>query len=223
MKIAIVITIAAMAVALSGCVSTANVPVPKARFSQAGGSSISITSRPRPDFADFKPSNAMFGAVGGLAAVSSGNELIRKYDVQDPAALIAKELCDHLARLFKVVPQGAIQIPVGSTDAKEIAISAANKADLVLDVQTVNWSCVYLPLKWTRYRVIYTVKMRLVDAKKQELVAEGFFAWKTPDGAPNPTYDELFADNARVLREQLVEARRAATEYFRSQILGETG
>lgn len=223
MKKIILIISAILTLCLAGCVSTANVAIPKARLAQSAGLTVSATSRPRPDFADFKPSNAMFGAIGGLASVSSGNEWIRKFDVQDPATIIAKELADHLARDFKVAPQSAMQIPVSSTDPKEIAAAAMGKTDLVLDVQTVNWSCFYLPLKWARYRVIYSVKLRLIDVKKQEMIAEGFFAWKTPDEAYNPTYDELFANNADGLRKQLEEARKAATEYFRTQILNEEG
>jgi hypothetical protein len=208
-----------LTVCLAGCVSTANVAIPKARLAQAAGSTVASTSRPRPAFADFKPSNAMFGAIGGLAAVSSGNELIRKYAVEDPATILARELTDHLAASFKLVPQSAVQIPIDSGDTKAIAAAAAGKADFVLDLQTVNWSCIYLPMKWTRYRVMYSVKLRLIDVKKQESVAEGFFAWKTPDGAYNPTYDELFENNADGLRKQLEEARKAATEHFRTQTL----
>ncbi|MFI5357059.1 MAG: hypothetical protein ACHQ4G_06975 [Opitutales bacterium] len=231
MKTTSILLSAVIALVVSGCVSTANISIPKARLAQAAGSTIVVSSREKPDFADMKPSNAMFGAlggavggaIGGMAAVSSGNALIMKYNVQDPAATIAKELCAYLTARFKVVQYAGKAVAVKTTDINEIANAAGHGADLVLDVQTVNWSCIYLPLKWTRYRVIYTVKIRLIDVKKREMIAEGFFAWKTPDGAYNPTFDELFANGAEILRQQLDEASKAATEHFKTEVLNEKG
>jgi hypothetical protein len=211
------------ALVVSGCVSTANVTAKKGSLSQSAGLSLAVSERPLPAFADMKPSNAMFGAIGGLASVASGNELVKKNAVADPASEIASSLSDHLATAFKVVPQSTTRIPVNTGDTKELSEVAKGKAELLLDVQTVNWSCVYLPLKWTRYRVIYSAKLRLIDVRKQEMMAEGFFVWKTPDGGTNPTYDELFENGAAGLRKQLDEARRAATDYFKVQILAEKG
>jgi uncharacterized lipoprotein YajG len=204
---------------LTGCVSTTNVPIPQNRQAQLSGATLAVTERPIPAFADFKPSNAMFGMVGGLAAVGSGNELIRKYDIKDPAPKIGEALAQHLAAGWQVKPLTSVTVPIDTASVEEIAKAAAGKADLVLDVQTVNWSLFYLALKWNRYQVMYTVKLRLIDALKKELIAEGFHAWKTPESTGYSTHDELFADNAAVLRQRLDDGANAAIEAFRSGIL----
>jgi hypothetical protein len=206
------------AVFLTGCVSTTNVPIPQNRLAQLSGATLAVTSRPIPAFADFKPSNAMFGMIGGLAAVGSGNDLIRKYDIKDPAPKIGDALMQHLATTWQVKPQPGVTVPI-DTGNVEIAKAAMGKADVVLDIQTVNWSLIYLALKWNRYQVIYTVKLRLIDVRKKELIAEGFNAWKTPESTGYSTYDELFANNAAVLRQRLDDGATSAIDAFRSGIL----
>jgi hypothetical protein len=204
---------------LTGCVSTTNVPIQQNRRAQLSGATLAVTSRPLPAFADFKPSNAMFGIVGGLASVSSGNELIRQHDIKDPAPKIGDALAQHLASAWQMKPVSGVTVPIDTGNVEEIAKAAAGKADVVLDIQTVNWSLFYLALKWSRYQVVYTVKLRLIDARKKELIAEGFNAWKTPESTGYSTYDELFADNAAILRQRLDEGAKAAIDAFLSGIL----
>lgn len=206
----------------TGCVSTKNVASKKGDLARFQGATLALTTRPTPDFADFKPSNAMFGAIGGLASVASGNDLIRENRVPDPAAKIGSELAAHLSAKYgvQVVP-GLASAEVDGTSVAEIAAPFAGKAALLLDVQTVNWSCVYLPLNWTRYRVIYTVKVRVIDVAKRQTIAEGFHAWQTPESMENPKYDELFANQAERLRKQLDIAAAAAARHFTENVLVE--
>jgi hypothetical protein len=211
--------LAALALFSTGCVSTANVGLPKDRLPQITGATMTTTARPRPDCAMFKAGNAMFGMVGGLAAVSAGNELVRKYDIQDPAPAMAEELVRHLATTLHVVPQAGQGVAIDTQDVPKIADAAQGKADLVLDVQTVNWSYFYLPTKWMHYRLMYTVKLRLIDVRTKQLVAEGFYAWKEPEGTAYPTYDEMIADNAAKIREDLKIASAAAVEAFKTGVL----
>lgn len=216
----------ACAALLGGCVSTANVAVAPQRLAQARGASFAVTERPRADFAAMTASKmglgglggAVGGAIAGVSAVKAGNELIRERDIPDPAVRIGQELSTHLGSAFGLtVTSGTVAVAV--SDVAELAAAAAGRSDYLLDVQTVNWSCIYLPLHWTKYKVLYTVKLRLIDVKKRDLVAEGFFAWETPKGDPNPTYDELFADNGRLFREQLAAATAAAIAHFRENVL----
>jgi hypothetical protein len=204
---------------LTGCVSTTNVPIQQNRLAQLSGATLAVTSRPVPAFADFKPSNAMFGMIGGLAAVSSGNELIREHNIKDPAPKIGDALAQHLAATWQMNPLSGVTVPIDTGNVEEIAKAATGKADVVLDIQTVNWSLFYLALKWNRYQVVYTVKLRLIDARKKELIAEGFNAWKTPESTGYSTYDELFADNASILRQRLDEGANAAIDAFLTGIL----
>lgn len=209
------------ALLFSGCVSTTNVPLPKGSLSQLPGATVRYTQRERADFADFKPSNGMSGALGGIASVYSGNDLIRTCDIPDPAVGISKDLLVHLQSSFNVTPQDHFPFAKNTTSIDEITKAAGGKSRLILDVQTINWMCIYFPFNWTRYRVLYSAKLRLIDASKGAVVAEGFFAWKTPDDAYHPTYDELFANHGAVLRSQLDEASRAAVAFFKAEVLKE--
>jgi hypothetical protein len=206
----------------TGCVSTKNVPARKGELARFQGTNLAVTERPTPDFADFKPSNAMFGAVGGLASVGSGNDLIRENGVPDPAIEIGKRLAAHLSGSFGVLAVAeTFSVQVKGSSVDEISAPFAGRAGLLLDVQTVNWSCVYLPLNWSRYRVIYSVKVRVIDVAKRKAVAEGFYVWQTPDSMENPKYDELFANQAGLLRAQLDIAAAEAVKHFAENVLVE--
>jgi hypothetical protein len=215
-----------VAVALSGCAGTANVPLDKARAAQLAGSSLVTTRRERADFANMKASTmalgglggAVGGAIAGASTVKAGNELIAKNNIPDPAVVIARELTAFMATRWSLKPQSGDPLSVKTSDLKELATSAG-QADLLLDVQTLNWSTIYLPTQWNHYRVLYSVRLRLIDTKKQQLLAQGFFAWKTPDEGPFPSNDELYADNGEILRTLLDQATKAATEYFRKNVL----
>jgi hypothetical protein len=118
-----------------------------------------------------------------------------------------------------VVAQPGPGVTIDTQDIPKIAEAAQSKADLILDVQTVNWSYFYLPTKWMHYRLMYSVKLRLIDVRKKEVIAEGFYAWKDPENAIYPTYDEMIANNGAKIREQLQIASAAAVESFKKGVL----
>jgi hypothetical protein len=172
-----------------------------------------------PDFADFKASNAMFGAVGGIGSVFSGNDLVRKNQVTDPAVRMADPLAAHCVETFKLKASiNGQRHQVDGTSVEEIAAPFAGEADLLLDVQTVNWMTIYLPLNWARYRVQYSVEVRLIDVANRKKIAEGFFVWQTPKDEAL-TYDELFENGAKKFTSQLDQAVAAAVAHFKTEVL----
>lgn len=213
------VLLVSVALASSGCVTTKNVAVARGEAPRFADARLAVASRPMPDFADFKASNAMLGAVGGIGSVFSGNDLIRKNHVPDPAARLADSLAVHCIETLKL--QAAVAAPrhqVDGTDVEEIAQPFAGQADLVLDVQTVNWMCSYLPLNWARYQVQYSVKVRLIDVAGRKKIAEGFFVWRTPkDNALS--YDELFDNGAAGFKGQVDQAATAAIAHFKANVL----
>ena len=203
---------------LSGCVSTRAKLLSESSSGLRPGDSLAVSIRPMPSFAVFKPSNAMFGAIGGIASISSGNDIIRKNTVADPAVYISEVLAAHLVAKFNVSLVNE-KILIDTTNVSAISEIAKETSELVLDVQTANWSCVYMPLNWTRYRVIYSAKVRLIDTRRSESIAEGLIIWQTPDSYDKPTYEELFSNNALILVDQLKIAKDQAVIYFKSEIL----
>jgi hypothetical protein len=227
MKNLIVLILGLFALMLAGCVSTANVALTKGRLSGVAGSALIVSSREMPDFVILKPSTAVIsgltggvgGAIAGDIAVKNGDEFIKTNEIPDPAVKMEKELSAYLAKSFRLMEKKDTPVAAKTNDEEDIASAAAGKADFVLDVQTINWSFIYLPFNWSRYRILYSVKLRLIDVKKKEMIAEGFYFWKTPDDAYNPTYEELVANHGEGIRKQSENARVAATQYFESNIL----
>ena len=210
---------ACMVLGSTGCVTTKNTTVSGGAAPSLAEARLAVSSRPMPDFADFKASNAMFGAVGGIGSVFSGNDIIRKNQVPDPAVRLADDLAAHCIGTFKLKPViAAPRHQVDGTDVDKIVAPFAGQADLLLDVQTVNWMCNYLPLNWARYRMQYSVKVRLIDVAAGKKIAEGFYVWQTPkDNALS--YEELFDNGAAGLRSQLDQAVVAAAGHFKDNVL----
>jgi hypothetical protein len=92
-------------------------------------------------------------------------------------------------------------------------------SDFVLDVQTVNWSFVYRP-SLTHYRVLYSVKIRLIDTRRSKLVGEAF-CYRRDDGDKSPpTRDELLADHAELLKQRLHDHASECAGELQNKLLG---
>jgi hypothetical protein len=86
-------------------------------------------------------------------------------------------------------------------------------------VQTVNWSFVYRP-SLTHYRVLYSVKIRLIDTRQAKLVAEAF-CYRRDDGDKSPpTHDELLADHAVLLKQRLRDHASECVGELQNKLLG---
>jgi hypothetical protein len=208
-------------------VSTTNVPIPRARVAQLQGGTLAVTQRERADFAAMTAGKmaagglggAIGGAIAGVAAVKEGNRLITERNIPDPAVEIARQLSAHAGDQLGFKLNAEPVATKATSDTAELATTAAGKAAYLLDVQTINWTCIYQPLNWTKYNVLYSAKLRLIDVAKKELVAEGFFSWATPKEGEHPGYDELFADNGKALRTQLDTATKLAVAHFKEKVL----
>jgi hypothetical protein len=211
---------------LASCVSTKNVPLSQADGARLKGSNVATTARKTPPFgamtAGKVAAGSLFGAVGGAIAgtsmVSEGDKIVASNNIQDPAHQISRELVTALsqARGIKVVTPAA---NITKEDPKAVA-AAAGSADFVLDVRTVNWSFVYFPANWARYRVIYSVQLRLIETKTGKVIAEGFHA-RIPEKTSNsPDYDGLLANGAEVIKTELRTAAAESVAHFKKNVLG---
>jgi hypothetical protein len=213
----------AMGVALlSGCVSTKIVPIKESDVATLQGGAIAITTREKPAFAVMTAGKAMFGAIGGAAMVIAGNNLIKENSVEDPAVHISNELIKGFAETnaMTVVPTGSV---IATTmKPAELAKQYPN-ADVLLDVQTVNWSFAYFPMDWNSYHVIYSAKVRVIDVKKSKLLAEGFCS-RVPEKTDSaPSYDQLVQNGAAGLKKELAIAAEHCIKEFRSKVFLQSG
>lgn len=207
------------ALALSGCVSTKNVKADMAQLRSAAPATVVVSARKRPDFAAMTAGKAAFGMVGAFAMISAGNTIVEENDVEDPAGYIAAELSNRLSASL-----GMRSVDNGGKLAETAKPAELAKlypgADLLLDVQTVNWSFAYFPTDWNSYRVIYSAKLRLIDTRTGKLQAEGFCA-RVPEYSDNaPSRDALLADRAAGLKQELKVAADHCIGEFQAKVLG---
>lgn len=209
---------AATASALAGCVSITKQPMSAAAAKELKGQSVAQTTHPVPDFAAMTAGKAAFAMIGAAMMISEGNSLIAANKVADPADAIAAKLMQELERSHGVKVTDK-KIAVNGTEVAAIADAAGPAARYVVDVQTVNWSFGYFPTDWTHYRVIYTAKARLIDTANKATVAEAFCKRIPESNANAPTYDELTANEAAVLKKELALASDECVNSLKADML----
>ncbi len=203
---------------LTGCVSTKVVPIQQERMANLKGSTITVTTREKPSFGATTAGKASFGLLGAAAMISAGNEIVKKNAVEDPAGSIARELANSFAsaNAMTVVPTEGVLAK--GTNPAELARQYSG-ADLLLDVQTVNWGFAYFPTDWNNYRVIYSAKARLIDTKTRKVLAEGFCS-RVPEKTDDaPSHEELLANQAARLKQELEAAADHCISEFRAKVL----
>lgn len=181
------------------------------------GKTLVVTTSDRPDFAAMTAGKAMFAVVGAFAMISAGNKLIRENNVEDPAHYIGSELAGFLSQANALKYSSAVKAT--PTDDIGELIKQSDGADYILDVRTINWSFAYFPTDWDNYRVIYSAKLRFYDAKSETLLAEGFCS-RVPEQTPeSPSRDELLADHASRLKQELQISAEECLKKFKTDVL----
>lgn len=217
----IVTSVVLLSSALAGCVSTKTVGVAPSALAQYHGATVTVAHREKGSFIAQTAGKAMFGAIGAVAAVHAGNDIIRDDQVPDPAVSIGQALESDLAGQDGL---RAIDTTV-STDTLDVSKLASQyrDADLLVDVVTTYWGLIYFPTNWSHYKLLYSVKLRLIDTKQAKLVAEGFCTRKqetSPDAAP--TKAQLLDNQAAGLKKELADAAAYCTAEFREKALLES-
>lgn len=211
------VCVAAVAAALGGCVSAPIKTVGSADTLQ--GKKIVVTEYAKPDFAAQSPGKAMWGMFGAAAMIHAGNELVQKDDIADPSVAVAETLAQDLA-----AKNGDTLLPNQNAIAPNDDVSTLLKtypgADLIIDVKTINWMYSYYPTKWNTYWVFYSARLRVLDGKTGNLVAQALCKAKQPqDPEAAPTGDQLLANNGQVLKDLLQKEGESCVGIYEQQIL----
>lgn len=203
---------------LSGCASTKNIPMQDDAFVDNAPSSITSSSRVKPDFSAMTAGKGAFALIGALASISAGNELIEQNQVDDPAVYISQSLTDSLKKQFSLKTISNNDTLIDS-DQPSVIAKHYPSSDLVLDVQTINWSFIYFPTDWDNYRVIYTAKLQLIDTRNKSMIAEGFCKRIPEEDENAPSYKDLTSNQAQGLKNELQLAAEHCIEEFSTKVL----
>lgn len=216
----------ALVVSLSSCVTQKTTPLSQADAAKLKGASLAAADRDPPPFTAMTASKAALGAFGiigaaaGAAAMtSSGEKIVKENGVQDPADQISRELAQALASSRGVKVATSTGSKVTSDKVKDVA-AAYPGSDYILDVRTFNWASVYFPTSWGHYRVVYHVRMRLIETKTGRIVAEGFHSRIPEKTSTSPTLDQLLANRAALLKNELQLATTESIAHFKRSVLG---
>jgi hypothetical protein len=216
------ILVVAAAALLGGCVSVQQIPLTATGGTALKDREIALGVREKPDFAAMRSSTMALGAVaggliGGAIMISAGNRLVAENQIEDPALSIQRAVSANLEQAYQARAT-ARSAKLTDDDVAQAARQNAG-ADLIVDVRTINWSFAYFPTAWTRYRVIYSARLRLIDVKRSQVIAEGLCS-RVPDERPDaPTYEQLVADKAALLKRELNLAAEHCVRTFSTETL----
>jgi hypothetical protein len=202
---------------LSACTTVNHTPLTTEASQQLTGKSFVRTNYEKPDFAATTPSKMAFALVGAFAAISEGNQIIKDNEVPDPAIAISEGLIARLkdARSVSLVPSQKI----ASDNNVATLIKEYPGADFLIDTQTLGWMFIYYPSDWTHYRIIYNARLRVIDTKNGKVIGESMCKLMQGDDKNPPTYDQLLADKAELLKTYLSKAAKECVPVLAKDIL----
>lgn len=207
---------AALAVVLSGCVSAPIKTVDSANALQ--GKTIVLSEYAKPDFLAQTPGKAMFGLIGVAGMIHAGNELVQEDGIADPSIAIGEKIAQDLESTRGETLLSNHQVVAANDDVPTL-LKTYPGADLIIDIKTIGWSYIYYPSHWNTYHVLYTSRLRVLDGRNGNLVAQALC--KSGNGDPNtaPSGDELLADHGKVLKGLLQKVGDDCVAIYEKQIL----
>lgn len=205
-------------VLLAGCATANRQPIEAKAGAALQGQSLASTKRPAASFSAMTPSKAALGVFGVAAMYSEGAGIVNNNQIDDPAGAVGAALAKALA-----AQRGArladAALAVDGDDAAQIAGAAQGKARYLIDVSTANWALQYFPTDWTHFQVTYSAKARLIDVDSKAVLAEGHCAAPQADSKNAPTYDEMLAGEAALLKRLLAGAAAHCANTLKAEML----
>lgn len=202
---------------VTGCATTTT-PLSNEAMQALPDQSLVITDRESPDFMAMTSSKGMFALAGVAAAISEGNDLVKKNEINDPSGQIAKNLAERLSGQYGMNFAGHIGKRVADDSASAIAKDVAGSA-YVIDVETTGWNYMYDGFNFSDYFVMYTAEMQLIDVAKASPVAKGLCTYNSKDENGTVSHEQLVDNNSAYIKEQLAAATAKCSDEFSRKVL----
>ncbi len=166
-----------------------------------------------PDFAAQTAVNVQFGMLGVASAVSSGNAMMIRNNIRDPAFKIAQALAKKIGSKHNVkVVKNKQEIPLSSSIPSIVSQHPGH--DYILDVKTTNWGSIYFMNDWDNYKINYFAHARLIDTSTKAVVAEVLCSSKPEVADTNlaPSYEAL--ESGVGIRSELAKSIEYCVDYI---------
>jgi hypothetical protein len=214
---------AALMFCTTSCASRGPMPLNRAALRVTKPRTIVATLRPVPPFKGHTSGNGLAGAFGLIGVVilesmaESEGRSVRSRGVADPADTLVTALMPRMAKRFSLEILDSGKAQTRGISAKDLS-REYGKADLVLDVRTHQWG--FAPTSIGRYGMRYEGSLQLVDTRNQAVIAQGTCMYQSGEDPDAPTYDEMMANDAAVLRASLSAMVNYCLDDYRKRILG---
>lgn len=228
---------AAMAASLAASVAEAAVapPAPAPDRTAPDGGAVGYVHRDKPaplmimrprDAALtglFGLGGALGGAIGGTVSAirTSQGGSSKEYGLEDPANVIAREIAasygevHHLALAPAAIPvEQERQVvskhpgPSGGADGRPAFLVEA----LTLTQVT------YFSFDWARYGLTFIGAVKVIDTRTGATVAKGVCRVRPEKTPQSPTFGEMVADNAAVMKAMIAKSAQSCLEQIRGKV-----
>ena len=221
MKINRLLVVFLLSSVLVGCAGK-TIPLSDYGVDELQGKSITSTTRENSRFLAGTFSKLVVPLVGSRLAFNAGDRIIEDNDIDDPTNYISQQILTTLSVEHNLnivnINQEHFNTPRNSVSK----ISEQYKmADYVLDIMNVGWGFMHFPTNYTRYKVGYLVKLRLINTKNRQVVALGYCNFESPDKLYDaPSYYELLRNKAERLKTELKMATNHCIDDLKRNVLG---
>jgi len=206
------------ACATTACTTVQHAPLSSDASAQLQGKSLAATKYPTADFTAMTAGKAAFAVIGAVAMIAEGNSIIKENGIEDPARNIGQRLAD------KLVASRDMRLNTGTdklaqNDSVDALVAAYPSASYLIDVKTLNWLFTYYPADWAHYKIIYTARLRLIDASAKRVVAESACVSHQGDDKNPPSKDQLLENQAALLKKYFDQAADSCVNVLARDIL----
>ena len=158
------------------------------------------------------------GLLGVALYVAKGNEMVKDHNLEDPILQVKNNFLSAVVQNTGITSSRSIQEPQSEDSLDELQ-KALGKS-LVIDFKTTEWVLSYIRFDWSHYRLRYLAQARLIRLNEPRIIWQGVCKVEEDQLLANPTWDEIIANNASLLKAKMKEAANRCADQLIAQFLG---
>ncbi|GGY78012.1 hypothetical protein GCM10011613_23250 [Cellvibrio zantedeschiae] len=201
---------------LTSCSSLSHKSLPQSELVKFQGATAVATKYKPENFEILTAGNMAVGGMLGAVLGHDGNAVVKENDIRDPAVSISAKLVEKFKTTYamKIVESDAV---AKKDDLKALVVTYP-KVDYLIDVKTISWMAIYYPLDWTHYSSVYKSRLRIIDLNTSKVIAESVCLTNNTTDQNRPTYDQLIANKAAILKAFLDKDAQQCVDNFVADI-----